>query len=465
MNHQMRVIAPWIGFFVMFWAVFAEANPRRTAARLRSTILTMTQAEWQGRATGHGALAAGQWLEDQMKHLGLEPAGADGFKVRVMVPTKMSRAATFQLGARTFALDHEFEVLPWSDSVAYNGPMIFAGYGLSAPHLGWDDYADIDARDKVVLVLTGLPQKLDGTLRANDEHLQTLESKSSVALAHHARAVIFVNDPRSHGYGEGQRRDELGDVRTNRALEGIAVLRSRLEPVQEELKSLGLDLSVTQSDPVFSTPVTLNVDVKRDFHEAINLVGKVPGGQGPAMILAAHYDGLPEEMSEPHYTGADDNASGVAVVLEVAARLVKNPPLAQTTYIIFHDAEELGLHGARRTAHWLRDQGVVGHLINLDMVGRLREPGLRFHGTGEDCLKVRKLAEKDMVKIICDRPQGSPSDHLPYLNVGFSAVSMTTGRSVDYHTHRDTMEQLNISGMVVISDLLEDMVRTQSVSK
>jgi hypothetical protein len=70
-----------------------------------------------------------------------------------------------------------------------------------------------------------------------------------------------------------------------------------------------------------------------------------------------------------------------------------------------------------------------------------------------------------MVKIICDRPQGSPSDHLPYLNVGFSAVSMTTGRSVDYHTHRDTMEQLNISGMVVISDLLEDMVRTPSVSK
>lgn len=461
MKDHIRVMTPWVAFFLMFWVVLAEANPRRAAARLRSTVQTLTQAEWQGRATGHGALSAGQWLEEQMKKMGLEPAGQDGFQVRVSVPTQMSRAATFQFGERTFALDHEFEVLPWSDSAVVEGPLIFAGYGLSAPHLGWDDYADLDVDGRAVLVLTGLPTSLDGKLKATDEHLQTLESKSAVALAHRARAVIFVNDPRTHGYGEGQRPDILAEARTNRALEGIAAVRSRLEPVDGELRSLGLDLRADQR-PSFSTPIRLNVEVKRTFHDAVNLVGKVPGGQGRAMILAAHYDGLPKDMAETHYTGADDNASGVAVVLEVAARLVKNPP-TQTTYVIFHDAEELGLHGARRTAHWLREQGVSGHLINLDMVGRLRDPGLRVHAMGEDCLSVRKLAEKDLLKIVCDRPQGSPSDHWPYLNVGFSAVSLTTGRSVDYHTRRDTMEHLNFSGMVVIADLLEDMARTQRV--
>jgi hypothetical protein len=101
-------------------------------------------------------------------------------------------------------------------------------------------------------------------------------------------------------------------------------------------------------------------------------------------------------------------------------------------------------------------------LLNLDMVGRLRESGLRFHGNAEECLQAQKSGKFTKVEIACDQPAASPSDHWPYLRLGFEAVSLTTGRTVDYHQHTDRAEKLNFPGMLQVTGFAEHYLRAQA---
>lgn len=461
----MRQIAVLVVGGIFFATLAAQANPD-SISRMKRHVNTLTQPAWQGRATGVGAPLAAEWLVLRLDELGLEPAGEDGWFVGHQVPVDLKAKSTFQMGAKTLAPDHEFQVLGFSDDLEYSGDGVFVGYGISAAHLGHDSYQGIDPVGKVVLAFTGIPKGLE--LGVRDEHLASLESKAAVALAKGARGIVFINDPRAHGDGADEREDKLALPNVELPLKGLAAVRISERVALEAFADVGADLAAMQAEADSNSPSPLSVElrltlqIERSFAESQNIVAKIPGGEGPLLFLAAHYDGLSQARAGKDYTGADDNASGVAVVLELARRLSQEPVKNREVYVVFHDAEELGLFGSRRTAHWLKARGMEGKMLNLDMVGRLRESGLRFHGNAEECLQAQKSGKSTKLEITCDQPAASPSDHWPYLRLGFEAVSLTTGRTVDYHQHTDRAEKLNFPGMLEVTGFAEHYLRAQA---
>ncbi|MEZ4459552.1 MAG: M28 family peptidase [bacterium] len=439
-------------------AVAASAN------RLQRWISVLTDPDLEGRATGYGAAAAAAAIESELKALKLEPAGESGFDVTSPVVWKMSAEAMFSLGTMTVAPTIEFDVTSFSDSGTASGIPVFVGYGISAPALGYDDYRDLDVRGRIVVMMTGTPGFL-APLGPQNAQLPTIESKAATALAHGAVAAVIVNDPAGYGDGEGQRADELFAPKPAAALAGIVTVRTSKRAFTRAAS--GFDLAAAQQEiersktpqsTTLETPIQLKVEVTREWTDAVSLVARVPGTSGPPLLLMAHYDGLARGAYEGDgpYVGADDNASGVAVVLEVAARLAAKPSATHTVYLIFHDAEELGLMGATRTAYFLRSRGIVGNVVNLDMVGRLGGEGLKVFAQPPRC---ESVAARFPMATQCHDVLDSHSDHVPYARLGYDVVSLSTGKGVDYHRASDVPEKLNFRGMMTVADLLEGMAR------
>lgn len=437
------------GLFCLVLGLLASSSLHaRPPAPMVRWVETLTQPEWAGRATGAGAQLAHAWLVAELAKLGLQPSGEEGFDVPVDVPFSVTARGALAIGAVQLAHGIEFDAANFSDSGEVSGDALILGFGVSAPRHGWDDYAGIDARGRVVVVTTGLPPSLEGV---EDPHLATPAGKAATALAHGAAAVIVVNDPVHHGSGTGQRPDELWGLKPERVLAGIPVVRMPHKVAQRVFPGLA-----SQTPAQAGPPVVLRLEVTRTHVTARSLVARVPGTSGPPVFLTAHYDGLGPGAYDgpPPYTGADDNASGVAVVLETARRLVEKPTSSHTVFIVLHDAEELGWLGAARTAHFLRDRGFVGPVFNLDMVGRLGDNGVRLYGSL--CETVRASLA---TKATCHKADESPSDHMAYARIGFPVLGVSTGRGTHYHASADTRDRLNYTGMFVVADWLEGIAR------
>jgi hypothetical protein len=191
--------------------------------------------------------------------------------------------------------------------------------------------------------------------------------------------------------------------------------------------------------------------------EGRNVIGRVPGtGSEEVVVLGAHYDHLGRQ-GDKIYAGADDNASGTAVLLEVARRLAAKPAKRGLVAAAF-SGEELGLHGSRayvRAPAAPLEKTVA--MVNLDMVGRLREALIVFGADTGDGF--RELFADSPLKIAHNRDAVGPSDHTSFVLKGVPAVHLFTGSHADYHKPGDTAEKLNVAGMEQVADLVETLVR------
>jgi hypothetical protein len=190
--------------------------------------------------------------------------------------------------------------------------------------------------------------------------------------------------------------------------------------------------------------------------EGRNVVGLAAGSSDEVVVLGAHYDHLGRN-GDKIYVGADDNASGTAVLIEVARRLAARPAKRGLLAIAF-SGEELGLHGSRsyvRAPVVPLEKSVA--MINLDMVGRLRESLIVFGADTGD--RFRAHLEGATIRIAHNRDAVGPSDHTSFVLKGVPAVHLFTGAHPDYHKPGDTAEKLNLEGMERIADLVETLVR------
>ena len=187
-----------------------------------------------------------------------------------------------------------------------------------------------------------------------------------------------------------------------------------------------------------------------------NVIGIARGRSDEAVVVGAHYDHL-GAAKDGFYTGADDNASGTGVLLDVAARLARKPA-ARTVLFIAFSGEEMGLLGSRayvgKPAVPL-DKTVA--MINMDMVGRLRESLIVFGAdTGG---RFRDYLADSPVPIVHNKDAVGPSDHTSFVLKGVPSIHLFTGAHADYHKPGDTGEKLNVEGLAKIADLVETLVR------
>jgi Tol biopolymer transport system component len=445
----------------------ASAQASAPADRILNDIRWLADPAREGRGVGTAGLdAAGAYIEARFKELGLQPAG-DGGGYRQAFPVrtglKVEAATALRIGKAPVARD-AFEPLGFSAAGKAAGPLVLAGYGLVDKELGIDDYAGVDARGKIVIVRRFVPEHPALSTPERQRRAGDLRQKAWIAREHGARALLVVDlparpkdapadwkppaepalaPPHPSGYGDA-------------GIPVVMVKRAVLEPV---IATLGQKQRVAAE-----VDVALTYSTKQAF----NVVGRLHGSSAPqdgVVVIGAHYDhlGLGEHHSlapdshTPHL-GADDNASGTATVLEIARQLSARPQaLARDVVVVAFSGEEEGTLGS---THFTRTPPAglkiadVRAMINLDMVGRLRDNRATILGAASAAEWPGLLTTAcGAARIDCKpSPDGGfgPSDQMPFYAAGIPVVHFFTGSHADYHKPSDAADRINAAGAAQI---------------
>ena len=370
--------------------------------------------------------------------------------------------------------------LSFSESGTVEGPLVFAGYGLTLPEtddFGYDSYATLDVTDKIVVVLRYFPEDTEGELRATLARYAGLRYKATAARERGAKGLIVVTGPRSPNAGAlvplrfdtAVSDSDIVAATVNGAL-GAAIVESAGRPLEE------VQASFDTANPHvagFDLPLEATLDVRVERREATahNVIGylpptREPAAEAPYVLLGAHYDHLGygrggdslargDEAGQIH-NGADDNASGVAVVLAAGARLAA-AERNRGVILALWSGEELGLLGS---ADFVEQAPVpmddVAAYLNFDMVGRLRNNALTLQAIGSSSVwtdLVTELNERTGFDLSLVADPYLPTDVRSLNAAEVPSLNFFTGTHEDYHRPTDDAHTLNYEGLDRIVDL------------
>ena len=441
--------------------------------------------ERSGRGVGTpGIAAARNYIATEFAKYGLLPGG-DGNSYQqsfeVAVGVKVKAPIRLALGeGPALKLDEDWLPLGLSSSGLVEGEAVFAGYGITAKEYGYDDYAGIDAKGKVVIVLRyEPPPKNNRSPFRKSPDFSThaaLRTKANNARDHGAIGMILVDMD-----NRGEAKTELMSLHSSLWRSGNSLVAAQIKRQVAEnwIAAQGISLKdlkdkIDREEKPASVILTgsklsIQVTLEEERERAENVVGILPGrepeGQKQYLVIGAHYDHLgfghygardQSAAGKIHY-GADDNASGTSVLLHVARRLSQiEPKPARSIVFVAFSAEELGLHGSRHFVGSWPQIGAIKSMINLDMVGRLRDDRVTIFGvrSAPPFAAIVGSGAKQL-GLQTNLPDGvGPSDHLSFYNKQVPVLHFFTGSHTDYHRPGDTWDKLNYPGMAQIGDLV-----------
>lgn len=473
----------------------APAAETPAAERYLQHVRFLASPEMRGRGSGMPELErAGEYIADRFRDFGLRPAGDGGtylqpFQVTTDAVLGDGNALRVRRNRGTAELELERDFVPinFSASGSVEGEVVFAGYGATAEEFGYDDYFHLDVTGKVVLVLRYEPSffhdRGDGPSNGRSRGRERRYTRHShlIAKAIQARnrgaAALLVVDAR----GRRERLIRFGSV-SGPTDAGIPMVQVKSDIVEGWLRGSGRSLRVLQRDIdaserpqsfalASSLRVSLEVDVDHQRAVVSNVAGYLPGADESYVVLGAHYDHLglgsqhslsPSQVGKVH-PGADDNASGVAAILELArgyAGAGERPPVG-LLFLAFA-AEEIGLLGS---SHWTEHPTLpLEHavaMLNFDMVGRIQDGRLYVGGTGSAeplaSIVERAAASREM-KIDTSRSAYSSSDHTSFVAKQIPSLFFFSGLHSDYHKPSDTADKIDAESAVALLGLARDIV-------
>src|SRR5207244_2204369 len=313
------------------------------------------------------------YIAKQCKTSGLQPLDGKGYLQAFPVTTnaKLGTTNRFEYTEKgkttTLKFDEEFIPFNFSSRAKVSGEVVFVGYGITAREYNYDDYAGLDVKDKLVLVLRHEPQEFDEKSvfsgKAYTEHAQFF-SKAVNAKMHGARGVILINDRFNHR-GDTDQLEKFGHTAgpTDAGIPFVQikadVAASWIAEAGKDLDEMGAAIDKDLKPRSFALPDSLEVsevvDVERVIKTVHNVAGYLPGETDEYMVIGAHFDhlGMGEQFSmSPSlagtkvHPGADDNASGTAGVIELARWFASQPKQKRGILFIAFAGEELGLLGS-----------------------------------------------------------------------------------------------------------------------
>jgi aminopeptidase YwaD len=470
------------------WALAACVETKTSEAPsrpidIREDLMTLTAPEMEGRGAGTlGQIKAGEYLAHRFADIGLVPivGGDAGYLQPFEQPASIEvyPASRLSIAGSAKQLSTDFMPLPFSEDGAAELPIVFAGYGISAADLHYDDYAGINVKDRAVLVFNHEPRERDehSPFRAADAfRYRTLIYKAINAREHGAKAVLIANDGLRHPDLADKPPRPGGDEASPAGILALSIteavastlLRSDARTIEHVL-----DEAMTPQSRVLEGSASVGVKLNRKKTLAFNVVGAVRGTDpklsAEAIVIGAHYDHLgyggifsltPDEKKI--HPGADDNASGVSAVLAMAQHF-RAAPLRRTLVFIAFSGEELGILGSSYYAeHPAMPLTNTIAMVNLDMVGRLRDDKVIVQGTatspGFEAL-LRKSAEASGLVLSLKGDGYGPSDHTSFYKNDIPVLFFFTGVHDDYHKPSDTPDKINFAGIARVASLVESVV-------
>ena len=458
------------------------AEVRSASSALEQHVKYLSSEELTGRGVGTpGLRLARDYIAAEFAKLGLQPAGDNSsyfqsFEVTVGVTVETPSHLVF--GGEPSVLSRHWVPLGLSASGRVAGEIVFVGYGITAKEHGYDDYAGVDVKGKIALVLRYEPPPRDPSSpfkKFPDYSIHSaLRTKANNARDHGAVGMILID--LNHAADA-----ELLPTRSTLWRGGRSLLAAQMkrDVVENHLARRGISLTALKEKidrsqtpasmhfPGLSATMEVTLGELRDRTD--NVVAVLAGSSrvDENVVIGAHYDHLgfgyygarDTGAAGMIHPGADDNASGTAVLLELARRFAQ-APAARTLVFVAFSAEELGLHGSRHFVESAAAGRATRAMINLDMVGRLRPDGLTVFGARSGpglSVIVNSVAERLGIMLIESDDIG-PSDHLSFYNKKIPVLHFFTGIHEDYHRTGDTWIKLDYPGMARVADLVKAAV-------
>lgn len=430
----------------------------------------------KGRKPGtKGGAEAAKYIATEFEKYGLQKMGNSYFQ-NFNVVSSVSLGEKNEMEGANFVFDvnKDFIPLAFSKNTKIIAEVVFAGYGIEfdGDSLKWNDYKNIDVKDKWVMMLSQDPD-----INNNNSPLIPISNERAkvlTAIDKGAAGVLFVSGVNTEKkdkltklyFDKSKSRTSIPVIQITRAAANKILSTSdlKIEDAEKNMIEKMKPITVDTKQTLFA-----EIDVNFIENSTQNVLAKIEGTdpklKDEIIIIGAHYDHL--GMGGPGsgsrfgdslavHNGADDNASGVAGVLELAQKFSdkKHAPKRSIIFMGFA-AEEMGLLGSKYfSEHPLIDIKKVKMMINLDMIGRLDSAKtLIIGGTGTTAISEKILDEKSKNKgfnIKKSKEGSGPSDHSSFYVKNIPVLFFFTGIHDDYHTPADDIEKINFEGSVSV---------------
>jgi aminopeptidase YwaD len=452
-------------------------NTEITAEEIKANIYFLSSDDLKGRFTGSPEeRIAAEYIKSEFESYGLKPlfngAWFQEFPFIEKIELTGSNSLEFEINGNEEELElgKDFTTAPFSGKAELSGQVVFAGYGISAPKLNYDDYAGLDVKGKIVLVMRYNPEH--DSSKSEFDRYSTFRQKAINAKDKGAAGIIFVN-----GYAPKNDDDPLMELHYDgaSAINDFAVLQIKRTAAIKILQSQSIDLAAIQkqidktkkpaSVLLQNVKVELTTETKAIEKKGHN-VGGILEGSDPVLknefiVIGAHYDhlGIDQLKESSMYNGkdpmihhgADDNASGTSGLLEIAEKFgsIKSQLKRSIIFTAF-SGEELGILGS---TYFTNNPAVelknIAAMLNLDMIGRLNEEkSLTVIGAGTSSEWHGLLNSKNTYgfKLGFNESGNGGSDHQSFTNKNIPVLFFFTGTHTDYHKPSDTADKINNDG-------------------
>jgi len=482
-------------------ALAATAVPHAQTAtavqsRTKTHVETLASDKFEGRLTGSpGEKLAADYLISELKRLGAKPLpGLTDFRMPFTFTAGSKDGGTSLTvtkdagGAQTFSGAATVQALSFSDTAEVAGRVVFAGYGLVVPeaqNFGYDSYAGLEVKDKIVVVLRYFPEDADQKTRAILARYADLRYKAQAARQRGAKGMLVITGPRSPNAGAVVPMS----FDTAIAGSGLVAASAGAEAFAPIMAAAGKSLDEVQKEldggnphvAGFAIPgvtIALKANVIRQQQTGNNVVAYLPattpltGVTKPWVAIGAHYDHLgrgttggslagKDEANAIHH-GADDNASGTATVLAMAEEFSKQPR-KRNLLLAFWSGEELGLLGsAAYVAKPPVPLDATAAYLNFDMVGRVADNKLTVQATGTSAMWPRLLEQANIAAgfdLVLQEDPYQPTDVGSFNTAGVACLTFFTGAHQEYHKPSDTADKINYEDLVRVGELASGVVK------
>ncbi len=457
-------------FAVSLWAHGDPSGSIQESDIIRH-IKVLASDSLEGRRTGEpGCAKAANYIESQFKKIGLLPGGVNGTyrqSFEVVAASELGANNGLKVDGKALEIKKQWMPLSYTKAGEAKGKLVFAGFGITALDFGYDDYAGLEVKDKIVVVLKYGPEGDDPRNRYN--RYFPIRSKAMNAREHGAAAILiaasndtFPDDPVSrlrHDWAPG----DAGILVAGLDLGTANLMLEKGGKGNLNAIAIGIAHSTKPNSFEIPTEVEVACTVTKRMTKTDNILGYFEGGSREAgaeiVVVGAHYDHLgrggPESLAPKAegsiHHGADDNASGTAGLLELAEAFAQRKNfLRRSILFIAFSGEEEGVLGSNFYVKnpTLPFEKVVA-MINMDMIGRMKDSLVVVQGAGTSPIwkeLVSKANEKVGLQVRFNEDGYGPSDHSSFYSKDKPVLFFFSGVHTDYHKPTDTWEKINALG-------------------
>lgn len=497
-KETMKYFAPGVYLSVIISILFVSCSSHNVSnveagneliniRNLKANLEFLADDLLEGReATTRGEKLSGLFISSELKKYGVLPYYNDYYQRFNLFAASFDQSSFVESKSlqdkNTFGLHKDFYVIR-SSGFGDTVQAVFAGFGITAEEFDYDDYAGIDVKDKIIIILPGEPYSTDKNFFDGEEETKysSFFSKIRKANANGVMGIILL-DTDTAGTSWNNWADFLSkpgfSLHQPENKPAMTILHFNYDASSRLMKSeqntleeiVNLDLTGQKiSSFEFEENIFLSIKKQSEEKESFNIIGVIPGNdpnlKNEFVAIGAHFDHL-GITGDVVFNGADDDGSGVVAVLEVGNAFMKTKANKRSILLVFHAAEEKGLFGSEYLTGNLDIMDKIVAQINIDMIGRESIDTLysvgsdKINPTLKDIVEEANIESSGFVLNYKFDEPGDPekiyyrSDHYNYAKEGIPVVFFYDNMKDDYHKPTDDVDKINFEKIKKASELI-----------